>query len=246
MNDIELITRKLEAIVGLYHPDVPKFIYFVLKNFTTHSLNFDNLARIPIRYGEQYQNNSQIYEFSNEKINSLFERKFNTNVAFSPSEKVLPQMLFISKSDKTKLPPGYIWQDDENVVMRCIINLTKFEHFAKSNPEILRELHIFLNGFEYFLRNCFLPTLLTTNQIFYKEYMKLPVMLAFNKVFKDTPYSLNHYAMNIFDKKEIEWFKTLKLNLDYLAPLTPELSREQVSNWLKYFNGQYIYELLTI
>ena len=161
----------------------------------------------------------------------------------------IPHFLFISKKINNSknnieydvnLPTNYEWCQDELIFDSFIFPLLKFEEISKYNKEIFLKFHYFLIGFEYLLNNALIPCInnpkykhLVNNVIL--DSITMPVLIAFGCEFQKSILSLKFQLMKNNEKtntmKEFKWFKSLKIDKNYILQFIPDKEAE-IANWI--------------
>lgn len=230
MTDLLLYKRKIEATVGLYDIKVIKFIYTVLTTCETNKIDTFIHQTQKQAYPSVWDKQEPIY-----KIKKDDKKIFKINFAFSNNSTDLPKLILLTNNTQTVLPTGYSWVDDDQIFQRCIFSLSNIKDIAKKDMNQFGEIHLFLLGFEYFLKEFLIPKMGEYPKI--EELITLPIILAFKDIFDKTKYSFQHYIMRNYDPKELDYFKKLDLNKDFLFIQLPDINQQLILQWLNNFNA---------
>ena len=186
----------------------------------------------------------QVYFHSKEEIIKGYSRLFKINVAFSPTETILPKVLFMSKDYPEHLPKGYTFQDDNDIFKKFVLQIPNMARISVENPTFFNEIHLFLIGFEYYLANQFIPSYhyycspTMGLEAKLKFILNVPILMTFSNEFNPTPLSIAHYIMG--DVSEVDWKWLLKIekthSLEYICSRLPEIPRDYIQKYLMNFN----------
>jgi hypothetical protein len=170
---------------------------------------------------------NNMFLFTKEIIEKKTELKLKCSIANNCSDD---NIIFISKKNGDNdviLPKEYKWNENEkNILNDHFINIINFKNISNYNDEYTMNLfiktHNFILSFEKLLTNNLIPCLnnekyskLINNEII--ESITVPVLIAFEQEFNNSPYSLmlnlqnnklldnyNKYIENLcFNKEEI-------------------------------------------
>jgi len=200
----------------------------------------------------------QIYIFSKEEIKKRSSLRFGISTYYSPKDIITenPRILMITtkrqfgRSDKVNVPQGYTKQDDYMILHKYILKMSELPEYVKQGKQdLLYEFHLFLEGFEYLLKEFIIPKILNYQQNGFGDltkYITLPVLMAFGNEFTKTPLSFENY---IFidkderkisrDKKFIEDFSK-KIDKTYLKTLFNIGNDQFIDNFIASMNMGYI------
>jgi len=194
----------------------------------------------------------QVYFHTKEEIKKGYSRLFKINVAFSPTETILPKVLFMSKDYPEQLPKGYAFQDDNDIFKKFVLQIPSMARISVENPTFFNEIHLFLIGFEYYLANQFIPSYhyycspTMGLEAKLKFILNVPILMTFSAEFNPTPLSIAHYIMGNISEEDWKWLLKIEKthNVEYICSRFPEIPRKYVEKYLMNFNvSSYIEQI---
>ena len=205
----------------------------------------------------------QIYIFSKEEIKERSSLKFKISTHYSPkdvitgNQRILMTTTNLSRNDKIKYLYGYTKQDDYMILHKYILKMGELPEYVKQGMyDLLYEFHLFLEGFEFLLKEFIIPKILNYRILKYRrtlndfgtlsQYITLPVLMAFGNEFSKTLLSFENYILIDKDEKKIAKDKKFiedfskKLDKDYLKKMFNIGSEQYFDNFIASMNIGYI------